>query len=301
MSNHPAFILINDNLTFDPLMPNLCTDEDHICYGTVKVPVPTGGGGGGGGGGFISGAPIAPYVPCEMEQDLFGKLRSVRCRPEIVSAFARAIAKKIQGEIARESGKYSPADPLAVPRTMPPEKVREADLRKLRYRIQQLEAQAAQVNNAHTAEAAALAETIAELQRLVVELQEKVESLRSARIPLQYRIEHKQASGAIETEQQAEAAVEATLGGVDLENFIADKVLSATLAAATEPERVRTALAKDRLPGLWKLIGAAGLYFVVDRIEEPAWVRTAGFGGAVLLGVAGLADLLGVQKEEDKT
>jgi hypothetical protein len=53
--SHPAFILANGNLTYDPSQPNLCTDEPHVCYG-IKQPVPptppfVGGSSGGWGGG----------------------------------------------------------------------------------------------------------------------------------------------------------------------------------------------------------------------------------------------------------
>lgn len=35
-----AFILVNNNLTYNPLEANLCTDKDIVCYELVPAPVP---------------------------------------------------------------------------------------------------------------------------------------------------------------------------------------------------------------------------------------------------------------------
>lgn len=252
----------------------------------VPVPVPSGGGGGGG-GGFISGAPLAPLIPCEMEDDRhwLGRLRH---RPGKSEQLAKAIAKKISDEIRREAG-VSGADPLAVPRRLSPDKVREADLRKLRERIRQLETEAARGGAARVA----LEATIGELHRIVAGLQEQIDRLQTPRLAYTRRpAVEEQVAAAV----RAAVAPETLLEGAEFQEALAQKILSATLAAATEPARIRTKLAPDPLAGVWKLLGAAGLAIVVDRIQEPPWLRTVGFGAAMTLGASGAAELLGVKK-----
>jgi polyhydroxyalkanoate synthesis regulator phasin len=298
MSNS-AFVLVNGNLTFDPSRPYISGD---VSYETMPAPVPTpktptSGTGGSGGGGFISGMPLAPLVPAEIGgwDDALGRsVIRLRYRPGQAAEFARSIARKISDGIQREAGIGS-ADPLSVPKRLSPDKVREADLRKLRNRIQQLEAEAARATAANTADAEALRATVEELRRLVADLQAQVEALRTPRITLARRptVEERVA-------ESVEAAVNpgALIQGAALEDALAARILSATLAAATEPDRIRTKLAPDPMDGLWKLIGAAGIAWISSRIERPEWARTTGYGIAAAVGLSGARDLLGINGRE---
>jgi len=288
-----AFILKNDHLTYDPATTYLYGD---VSYEMSPAPVPTGptsGTGGGGGGGFISGAPLAPLIPCEMEDDRHW-LVGLRHRPGSAEHFARAIARKISDVVRREA--ETSADPLTVPRRLSPDKVREADLRKLRERIRQLEAEVARSRIGHAADTAALEAAIEELRRIVTGLQEQIDRLQTPR--LAYTRRPALQEQVAEAVRDAVASPETLLEGVQLQEALAARILSATLAAATEPVRIRTKLAPDPLRGVWKLLGAAGLAIVVDQIPEPPWIRTIGFGAAVALGVSGASELLGTKVKE---
>jgi hypothetical protein len=76
--------------------------------------------------------------------------------------------------------------------------------------------------------------------------------------------------------------------------------LSDEISAQAPRSRSAMPLQKDPLLGIWKIFGSVSLYLAsgkVDRVHY-GWVRLGGYGAAVALGVAGLADLLGVDQEE---
>jgi hypothetical protein len=253
---------------------------------TAPVPVPVSGTGGGGGGGFISGGPLAPYLPCEMESDI--PWIKYRCRPGSMSAFAKAISKKIQNEINKESGGYSPADPLSVSKRISPDKIKEAHLRKLKERIHQLETEAKNAKAEHTAQAQNLQATVEELRKIVEDLQAKVSGL-GGEVVMRRRLKIR---GAPPQPLPPDTTEETFLEGVEVQDFITGHVLSAMLQASTQPEVLKAASAPDPLRGVWKLLGAAAIYYVSDKIQDPPFIRTVGIGAAVTLGISGIVDLV---------
>ncbi len=85
------------------------------------------------------------------------------------------------------------------------------------------------------------------------------------------------------------------LSGAQIGAAIADEISSPSIPGA------RPKMSPDPLIGIWKIFGGVSLYLASNKVDSVnwGWVRTGGYGAAIALGVAGLADLLRVNPKED--
>lgn len=261
----------------------------------IPAPPPPGGGGGGWGGGFVSGpSSLLNFIKTTRRgTPIHSGVGGTEKDGERLKTFAKESAQRIQGDAERISRNYT--DPLRTAREIPAEKIREADLRKLRTRIAELEAEIERLNKKGI-EAAAAATEIEHLRATIKELQEVLRTLNEKIIAENLRPGHR--PGAVKPLPHAATQDEvAAVLQKSIEEQLRGDVLSSALGEMID--RKTSAALRNEPPselGYGLALGglALGVWLVTERFvpEENDVVRKVGYGLAGAIGIMALRKVL---------
>lgn len=174
--SHPAFILENGNLTYDPSYPNLCTDEPVICYG-VKVPAPR---------------PAPPYGGGSLGGD--GYVPELGLKKKYINVSGYGVGSKFLEKatqvVKNLKDKSVPTSPLeAAVKEISQEKIQQGMIRILRKRITDLEAHIRQLKSSQVAERVLIEEELEKVQMIAVVLLKQLEATQSQLSELARRVD----------------------------------------------------------------------------------------------------------------